>query len=190
MRAANLGVSNLGEHECRVILEADDVRRALDRIAHEIIERNKGVANLVVLGILHGGVPIAARVAQRLSTFSQTPVASATLDVTLHRDDLSTDDLRGPTTNGMHKATSLVDVAGKKVVLVDDVLYTGRTIGAALRAIGEYGRPAAVQLAVLVDRGHREMPFQADFVGKNLPTNRLEHVVATINGVSISRGSR
>ena len=156
----------------RVVLDAGDIARALTRISHEIIERNKGAAGLVLLGLHTRGVPLAHRIAARIQDVEGTPVATGSLDVTMNRDDLKAHPTRAP-----HK-TELPPsgIDGKTVVLVDDVLYSGRTIRAALDAISDLGRPAAVWLAVLVDRGHRELPIRADHVGKNLPTARTERV--------------
>jgi pyrimidine operon attenuation protein / uracil phosphoribosyltransferase len=163
------------------VLSADDVRRATTRIAHEIIERNRGVDGVVLVGLQRGGVWIAERLAEaiaRIETGATAPVGR--LDVSLHRDDIG---LR-PVVPG---AVSHVPVAidGAIVVLVDDVLYTGRTVRAALEAIHEFGRPRAVQLAVMVDRGHRELPIRPDFVGKNLPTSGDEEVRVSADGVVI-----
>jgi pyrimidine operon attenuation protein/uracil phosphoribosyltransferase len=156
----------------RVVLDADDVSRALTRISHEILERNKGADDLLLLGLHTRGVPLARRIADRIEAVEGAPVAIGSLDVTMYRDDLRSHPTRAP-----HK-TSLPagGIDGKTVVLVDDVLYSGRTIRAALDALSDLGRPAAVRLAVLVDRGHRELPIRADHVGKNLPTARSEKV--------------
>ena len=160
--------------EAKRLLESDDIARALKRIAHEISERNKGVENLAIVGIRTRGVPLSQRIAANLELIEvQKPLLGA-LDIALHRDDYH---LRAASP----KASQIgFDVTGKKIVLVDDVLFTGRTIKAALDAIGEYGRPASVQLAVLVDRGHRELPIRADFVGKNAPTARDEKVAVRL----------
>jgi pyrimidine operon attenuation protein/uracil phosphoribosyltransferase len=156
----------------RRVLEAPDIGRALTRIAHEILERAKGADNLVLLGIPTRGVPLAHRLAGRIADVEGTAVPVGSLDVTMYRDDLR-----------LHPARALErtelppgGVEGRTVVLVDDVLYSGRTIRAALDALGDLGRPARVQLAVLVDRGHRELPIRADYVGKNLPTSLSERV--------------
>jgi pyrimidine operon attenuation protein/uracil phosphoribosyltransferase len=156
----------------RRVLEAPDIGRALTRIAHEVLERAKGADDLVLLGIPTRGVPLARRLAARIEAVEGTPVPVGSLDVTMYRDDLR-----------LHPARALErtdlppgGVEGRTVVLVDDVLYSGRTIRAALDALGDLGRPARVQLAVLVDRGHRELPIRADYVGKNLPTSISERV--------------
>ncbi len=160
--------------DARVVLSGDDVARALTRIAYEIVERNKGVDDLVVLGIPTRGLPLAARLVERLVAVE--PGASAdmlgSLDVTMHRDDLH----RQPIRSIGETRLPAGGIDGKVVVLVDDVLYSGRTIRAALDALSDLGRPRAVQLAVLVDRGHRELPIRADYVGKNLPTSTVERV--------------
>jgi pyrimidine operon attenuation protein/uracil phosphoribosyltransferase len=151
--------------ELAMVMDAADVGRALTRIAHEVVERNKGAGGLVVVGIHTRGVPLARRLAAKLGEIEGRPVPVGALDVTMYRDDIG---LRPP---GATRDTDLpFDLAGTVVVLVDDVLYTGRTIRAALDALTDFGRPRAIQLAVLVDRGHRELPLRADYVGKNLPT--------------------
>ncbi len=163
----------------REVLSADDVRRALTRIAHEIVERNHGAHDLVVVGLQRGGVWLAQQLAAILTTIDQH-VPLGTLDVSFHRDDVG---IR-PIVPG--SVTDIpVSLDGRTVVLVDDVLFTGRTVRAALEALNDYGRPRAVQLAVLVDRGHRELPIRPDFVGKNLPTAHDEEVQASADGVVI-----
>jgi pyrimidine operon attenuation protein/uracil phosphoribosyltransferase len=154
------------------VLDADDVSRALTRISHELLEKNRGAGGLLLLGLHTRGVPLARRLAERIEAVEGTPVAVGSLDVTMYRDDLRNQPTRAP------HATSLPagGIDGKTVVLVDDVLYSGRTVRAALDALSDLGRPAAVRLAVLVDRGHRELPIRADHVGKNLPTARSEKV--------------
>jgi len=156
----------------RVVLDADDVSRALTRISHEILERNRGAADLLLLGLHTRGVPLARRIAERIEQVEGHPVAVGTLDVTMYRDDLRSHPTRSPHRTDLPAA----GIDGKTVVLVDDVLYSGRTIRAALDALSDLGRPAVVRLAVLVDRGHRELPIRADHVGKNLPTARSERV--------------
>jgi len=158
--------------EGRTVLDARDVSRALTRISHEILERNKGPQSLFLLGIHTRGVPLARRIAQGIEAVEGTPIEVGSLDVTMYRDDLKSHPTRSP-----HKTQVPSDgIDGKVVVLVDDVLYSGRTIRAALDAVSDLGRPAAVRLAVLVDRGHRELPIRADHVGKNLPSARSERV--------------
>jgi pyrimidine operon attenuation protein / uracil phosphoribosyltransferase len=148
-----------------VVMDAADVHRALVRIAHEVVERNKGTDGLVVVGIHTRGVPLAGRLAAKLTEIEGRPVPTGALDVAMYRDDIG---MRPP--HATHDTHLPFDLAGTVVVLVDDVLYTGRTVRAALDALTDFGRPRAIQLAVLVDRGHRELPLRADYVGKNLPT--------------------
>ncbi|KAB8139882.1 bifunctional pyr operon transcriptional regulator/uracil phosphoribosyltransferase PyrR [Chloroflexia bacterium SDU3-3] len=154
------------------ILSVDDIRRAITRIGHEIAERNEGVRNVVLVGIRRRGVPLAQRIAATLLDFEGVKVPVGTLDITLYRDDLA---LRGPAPV-VHSTSIPLDITGRVVVLVDDVLYTGRTVRAALDALSDLGRPERTQLAVLVDRGHRELPIRADFVGKNVPTSSEERI--------------
>jgi pyrimidine operon attenuation protein / uracil phosphoribosyltransferase len=158
--------------EARTVLEAAEIRRALSRIAHEILERTSGAHDVVLLGIPTRGVPLAHRLAERLEQVEGRPVPAGSLDITMYRDDLR---LRPARALG-HTEVPPTGIDGKIVVLVDDVLYSGRTVRAALDALGDLGRPRAVQLAVLVDRGHRELPIRPDYVGKNLPTSQREIV--------------
>jgi pyrimidine operon attenuation protein/uracil phosphoribosyltransferase len=153
------------------IMDPSDVRRALSRIAHEIVESNRGTDDLVIVGIRTRGAPLADRIAKAIASFEGVDLPSGALDVTLYRDDVG---LRSP--RGIESTTVPVDLDGRVVVLVDDVLYTGRTIRAAFDAVLDLGRPKAIRLAVLVDRGHRDLPIRADFVGKNLPTASDEAV--------------
>ncbi|WP_435768519.1 bifunctional pyr operon transcriptional regulator/uracil phosphoribosyltransferase PyrR [Nocardioides sp. SYSU DS0651] len=156
----------------RVVLDAGDINRAVTRISHEILERNKGAEDLLLLGLQTRGVPLAERIAAHIAKVEGTTVETGSLDVTMYRDDLRSHPTRSP-----HRTSVPAGgVDGKTVVLVDDVLYSGRTVRAALDALSDLGRPAAVRLAVLVDRGHRELPIRADHVGKNLPTARSERV--------------
>ncbi|MDQ3985241.1 MAG: bifunctional pyr operon transcriptional regulator/uracil phosphoribosyltransferase PyrR [Actinomycetota bacterium] len=152
-------------------MDADDVRRALTRISHEIVERNRGTEDLVVVGIRTRGAPLARRIADSIASFEGDNVPAGAVDVSLYRDDVA---LRGP--RNLEATTVPADIDGRVVVVVDDVLYTGRTIRAAFDAILDLGRPRAIRLAVLVDRGHREIPIRADHVGKNLPTSSHEVV--------------
>lgn len=156
-----------------------DISRALTRISHEILEKNSGAANLVLLGIPTGGAHLGRRIATLISEIEKTQIAYGTLDITLHRDDLR---MRAPRAL-MPTSIPKEGIEGKDVVLVDDVLFSGRTIRAALDALGEIGRPRSVQLAVLIDRGHRELPIKADFVGKNIPTNRNQSVKVFLSEV-------
>jgi len=156
----------------RRVLGADDLRRALTRIAHEIVERNEGAADLVLVGIKSRGVPLAHRLAASIDQHEGVRVGVGSLDITYYRDDLT----RMAHAPIVRRSDLETDVSGRTVVLVDDVLYTGRTVRAALDALTDHGRPRAVRLAVLVDRGHRELPIRADFVGKNIPTSPAELV--------------
>lgn len=165
--------------EGNVVLDARDISRALTRISHEILERNKGPEDLVLLGLHTRGVPLARRIAERISAVEGTPVAVGSLDVTMYRDDLRSQPTRGPQKTSVPSA----GIDGRTVVLVDDVLFSGRTIRAALDALNDLGRPAAVRLAVLVDRGHRDLPIRADHVGKNLPSARSERVSVRLDEV-------
>ncbi len=156
----------------RVILTGQDVRRALARIAHEIVERNRGVDGLVLVGLRTRGVPLAQRLARILQELEGIAVPLGELDITLYRDDLARRRLQ-PRVGPSDVPVSLID---RTVVLVDDVLFTGRSVRAALDAIMDFGRPSSVQLAVLIDRGHRELPIRPDYVGKNVPTALDEEV--------------
>jgi pyrimidine operon attenuation protein/uracil phosphoribosyltransferase len=162
------------------LMTSDDVARALRRMAHEIIERNHSVASLSIVGLQTGGKAPATALATILAEISGQPISAGVLDVSFYRDDLTSNPI--PTTSATDIDHDLTD---RTVVLVDDVLYTGRTIRAALNALSDWGRPRAVQLAVLVDRGHRELPIRPDYVGKNLPTSLDEAIVATLEGVWI-----
>ena len=156
----------------KVVLTADDIRRTLARIAHEIIERNKSPGLLVLVGLYTRGVPLARRLADNLESFEHFIVPTGSLDISHYRDDLALLE-RKPTV----KITNIpVDISDKSVVLVDDVLFTGRTVRAAMDALIDLGRPRSIQLAVLVDRGHREMPIRPDYVGRNIPTSLLEKI--------------
>ena len=153
------------------VMSADDLRRAIVRLAHEILERNGGAADVVLVGLHTRGVPLARRIARVIREAEGVEPPVGTLDITFYRDDLR---LRDPRSIGPTEIP--VDIGAKVVVLVDDVMYTGRSVRSALDAIMDFGRPRAVQLAVLVDRGHREVPLRPDFVGKNLPSSRVETV--------------
>ncbi len=156
----------------KVIMTADDIRRTIARIAHEIIERNKAMSDLILVGMRTRGVPLARRLATNINTFEGTEIPVGALDISLYRDDLDSMDLK-PVINSTQIPT---DIYGKTIVLVDDVLYTGRSARAALDALIDYGRPGTIQLAVLVDRGHRELPIRADYIGKNIPSSRSEEI--------------
>lgn len=165
--------------EKAVLMDGEAIRRSLVRISHEIVEKNKGVGNIVLVGIRTRGVPIAERLADAIEKIEGQRPPVGVLDITLYRDDLSTLDYQP-----VVRTTELpVDISGKIVVLVDDVLYTGRTIRAALDAVIDMGRPTTIQLAVLIDRGHRELPIRADFVGKNVPTSSHEVVSVQLEAV-------
>lgn len=164
--------------EKRVVLDEKAIQRALTRIAHEIIEKNKGVENCVIVGIKTRGIHMANRLAKRIEQIEGQAIPVGELDITLYRDDLTykTADAE-PEVKG---SDIPVDIADKKVILADDVLYTGRTVRAAMDALVDFGRPSAIQLAVLVDRGHRELPIRADFIGKNIPTSSQERIVVEL----------
>ena len=162
------------------VMDRDEVRRALVRIAHEIVERNRGLRDVVVIGIQKGGVPLAERLVAILREIEGTAVPFGTMDVAFYRDDIGMRPVLS------EEVTDLpFDLTGRTVVLFDDVLFTGRTVRAALESLAERGRASSVQLAVMVDRGHRELPIRPDFVGKNLPTRRDELVEVSEEGVTI-----
>jgi pyrimidine operon attenuation protein/uracil phosphoribosyltransferase len=163
------------------VMDADQIRRSLSRIAHEIVERNRGVDGVVLIGIVSKGDVLARRLAAVLARLEKCAVPFGSLDVTRHRDDLH---LRPP--DGHRPASDVPDISGKVVVLVDDVIHHGRTARAAMDALMDFGRPRAIQLAVLVDRGHRELPIRPDYVGKNVPTSdseRIEVLTAEEDGI-------
>ncbi|MGH9263211.1 MAG: bifunctional pyr operon transcriptional regulator/uracil phosphoribosyltransferase PyrR [Acidimicrobiales bacterium] len=162
------------------VMDAEDLRRAVTRIAHEIVERNHGLEGVVLIGLQTGGVPLARRLAEALSRIEGVEVPLGSIDVALYRDDIG---LRPVIPEAVTDIP--FDLTGLTVVLVDDVLFTGRTVRAALDALNAYGRPRAVQLAVMVDRGHRELPIRPDFVGKNLPTRHDEIVDVREDGVDV-----
>ncbi len=161
----------------KVVMDAEGIERSLTRVAYQILEKNKGVENLVLVGIQKGGVLLAERLGKKISQIEGVPVPVGKLDITLYRDDIMT--------SGRARQIGKTDIPfsldGKKVVLVDDVLFTGRTIRAAMDALMDFGRPRLIQLAVLIDRGHRELPIRADFVGKNLPSSHSEEVLVKIS---------
>lgn len=162
-----------------VVLDEQAIRRALTRIAHEIIEKNKGIEGCIIVGIRTRGIFLAKRLAERIQQIEGASIPIGELDITLYRDDLTklTEDEQ-PLVKGSDIPQSITN---QKVILVDDVLYTGRTVRAALDALVDIGRPSSVQLAVLVDRGHRELPIRADYVGKNIPTSSTEKIVVELS---------
>ena len=159
------------------LMDEAAVRRSMARMTHEIIEKNKGVENLVLVGIKRRGIPLSEMLKKNINLFEGVDVPVGYIDVTLYRDDLS-ETVELPTATDSQIP---VDITGKTVVLVDDVIYTGRTCRAAIEAVFSYGRPSAIQLAVLIDRGHRELPIRPDFVGKNIPTSRDEVVSVMVD---------
>lgn len=163
----------------RTVMQDADISRALTRISHEILESNRGAGELVLLGIPTRGVPLAQRIGALLADFGGEPVPVGALDVTMYRDDLHRNPTRSPRPTRIPES----GIDGKTVVLVDDVLFSGRSIRSALDALQDIGRPAAVRLAILVDRGHRELPIRPDFVGKNLPSSRSEHVTVRLSEI-------
>jgi pyrimidine operon attenuation protein/uracil phosphoribosyltransferase len=163
----------------RTLMTPKDMQRALVRVAHEIVERNKGARQLILVGMQTRGVPIAKRLAATIQKLEGINVPVGSLDISLYRDDLSSLSLK-PT---VHRTDIPVDVTDKQIVLVDDVFYTGRSIRAAMDALIDLGRPQSIQLAVLVDRGHRELPIRADYVGKNIPTSKNEEIKVEIEEV-------
>jgi pyrimidine operon attenuation protein/uracil phosphoribosyltransferase len=163
----------------RTLLSAEDMQRALVRVAHEIVERNKGAKDLVLVGMQTRGVPLARRLATTIQGLEGINVPVGSLDISLYRDDLSSLSLK-PT---VHRTDIPVDITDKQIILVDDVFYTGRSIRAAMDALIDLGRPQSIQLAVLVDRGHRELPIRADYVGKNIPTSKNEEIKVDIKEV-------
>ncbi|TCS78735.1 bifunctional pyr operon transcriptional regulator/uracil phosphoribosyltransferase PyrR [Pectinatus cerevisiiphilus] len=162
-----------------VLMDEKGIHRALTRIAHEIIEKNKGVQDIVLIGIRTRGVPLAERLSAEIKNIEDVSVPVGVLDITLYRDDLSTLAYQPV----IRETKFPCDITGKTLVLVDDVLYTGRTIRAALNALTDLGRPHVIQLAVLIDRGHRELPIRADYVGKNVPTAAREIINVQLNAI-------
>lgn len=161
------------------VLDTDEISRAIKRMAHEIIERNHGLDDVVLIGLERGGVPIAEALATALSSIEDAEVPFGSVDTSFHRDDIATSAV-------LPEVTQIpFSVTDKHVVLCDDVLYTGRTVRAALDAVTDFGRPSTIQLAVLVDRGHRELPIRPDYIGKNLPTSKDESVRVTLEGVEL-----
>ena len=171
------GIPGMAEKQ---IMNRETMGRALSRIAHEILERNRGAGDLLLVGIQRRGVPLAQRLSARLADFEGTSVPVGSLDINLYRDDLR--ERKRPRVR-VHRTDLPVSIQGQRVVLVDDVLYTGRTIRAALDALNDYGRPTQVQLAAMIDRGHRELPIRADYVGRNIPTARDEIVAVRMEEI-------
>jgi pyrimidine operon attenuation protein/uracil phosphoribosyltransferase len=157
----------------KILLTSREIERALARIAHEIVEKNKGAEGVVLVGMRTRGVPLAKRIAEIIEGFEGTPIPVGTLDISLYRDDISPSELKSANQSHTDIPTSIAD---KQVILVDDVLYTGRSIRAAMDALMDLGRPRSIQLAVLIDRGHRELPIRADYVGKNIPSSQDEEI--------------
>ncbi len=166
------------ENMSRVILDEQAIRRATTRIAHEIIEHNKGIENCVLIGIKTRGIYLAKRLAERIEQIEGASIPVGEIDITLYRDDLT---VKSSNKEPIIQGTDIpVDIRDRKVILVDDVLYTGRTVRAGLDALVDIGRPEQIQLAVLIDRGHRELPIRPDYVGKNVPTSKSEKIVAKL----------
>lgn len=165
-----------------IIMDSQAIKRALTRVAHEIVEHNKGVSDVTLVGIRTRGVPIAQRIAEEIKRIEGVDLPVGVLDITLYRDDLSTLAYQPI----VHETLIPFSINDKKVVLIDDVLFTGRTVRAALDAIMDIGRPSAIQLAVLIDRGHRELPIRADYVGKNVPTSSKEIVSVQLTSIDSS----
>lgn len=167
--------------EKAIVLDEQAIQRALTRIAHQIIEKNKGIEECVLVGIRTRGIFIAKRLAAKIEEIEGNPISVGELDITLYRDDLSK---KTENQEPLVKGSDIpVEITDKKVILVDDVLYTGRTVRAGMDALIDLGRPSAIQLAVLVDRGHRELPIRADYVGKNIPTSSSEKIVVELKEV-------
>lgn len=160
----------------KILMSQVDIERALTRIAHEIVERNQGAEHIVLVGMQTRGVPLAKRLSATIDSFEHTSIPVGSLDISLYRDDLSSLELKPV----VHRTDIPTDITEKHVVLVDDVFYTGRSIRAAMDAIMDLGRPQTIQLAVLVDRGHRELPIRADYVGKNIPTSNYEEIKVNV----------
>ncbi len=175
------GVLAMQEQEKAVVLDEQAIRRALTRIAHEMIERNKGMNNCILVGIKTRGIYLAKRLAERIEQIEGNKVTVGELDITLYRDDLSK---KTSNEEPLVKGADIpADITDQKVIVVDDVLYTGRTVRAAMDALVDVGRPSSIQLAVLVDRGHRELPIRADYIGKNIPTSKAEKVMVQLEEV-------
>jgi pyrimidine operon attenuation protein/uracil phosphoribosyltransferase len=166
-----------GMKKRKVVMDAEAIERSLTRVAYQIVEKNKGVEDLVLIGIQKGGVLLAERLGKKISAIEGVPIPVGKLDITLYRDDI----MKSGKQLEIGKTDIPFSLNGKKVVIVDDVLFTGRTIRAAMDALMDFGRPRLIQLAVLIDRGHREIPIRADFVGKNLPSSQSEEVLVKLS---------
>jgi pyrimidine operon attenuation protein/uracil phosphoribosyltransferase len=166
-----------GMKKRKVVMDAEGIERSLTRVAYQILEKNKGVGNLVLVGIQKGGILLAERLGKKIARIEGVPIPVGKLDITLYRDDI----MKSGKQHQIGKTDIPFSLNGKTVVLVDDVLFTGRTIRAAMDALMDFGRPTLIQLAVLIDRGHREIPIRADFVGKNLPSSLSEEVLVKIS---------
>jgi pyrimidine operon attenuation protein/uracil phosphoribosyltransferase len=164
----------------KILLTSREIERALSRIAHEIVEKNKGAEDLVLVGMRTRGVPLAKRIAEIIEDFEGIHIPVGALDIGLYRDDISPSELKSANHNHTDIPTSIID---RRLILVDDVLYTGRSIRAAMDALVDLGRPSCIQLAVLIDRGHRELPIRADYVGKNIPSSRDEEIQVKLEEV-------
>jgi pyrimidine operon attenuation protein/uracil phosphoribosyltransferase len=164
----------------KILLSSREIERALARIAHEIVEKNKGAEGVVLVGMRTRGVPLARRIAEIIEDFEGTPIPVGTLDIGLYRDDIPPSELKPANHSHTDIPTSITD---RRVILVDDVLYTGRSIRAAMDALMDLGRPKTIQLAVLIDRGHRELPIRADYVGKNIPSSKDEEIQVQLEEV-------
>ena len=172
--------------EKNVIMDKAAIKRALTRVAHEILEKNKGVEDIVLLGIRSRGVPLASRIAELIKNIEGKVIPVGSLDITMYRDDLSRLDYQ-PIVNATHIN---FNIDNKNVILVDDVLYTGRTTRAAMDAVMDYGRPQNIQLAVLIDRGHRELPIRADYIGKNVPSAQKEIITVFLEDIDLNEAER
>jgi pyrimidine operon attenuation protein/uracil phosphoribosyltransferase len=166
-----------GMKKRKVVMDAEAIERSLTRVAYQIVEKNKGVEDLVLIGIQKGGVLLAERLGRKISAIEGVPIPAGKLDITLYRDDI----MKSGKQREIGKTDIPFSLNGKKVVIVDDVLFTGRTIRAAMDALMDFGRPKLIELAVLIDRGHREIPIRADFVGKNLPSSQSEEVLVKLS---------
>lgn len=166
------------------IMDEKAINRSITRLSHEIIERNKGVSEVVLIGIHTRGVPLAERIASKIKEIEEVEVEVGSLDITLYRDDLS----EANDTPIINKSEVVVDINNKNVILIDDVIFTGRTVRAAMDALIDIGRPKTIQLAVLVDRGHRELPIRPDYIGKNVPTSKKEVISVNLNEVDKDNG--